>query len=338
MLGALENSGFHMAYASFSDALPDIRKSLRQSQKALILSNKGNEWLGTDSVGLSAEIEERTDSLLELQLVLLDENAPWLEEWSQIHGGKSLEARKAVFKASHDLIEAFFLEHKAKLSSGSGVHYHKETPCWRIIVTDDRLFISSYAAREPVNCTGVLSFKGPDTPFYNAAVRYFGFLRDHRSENRGLVGENLQWLNSVSGFKASAGLILQVDVDGDSFVLMLRRYDDTLTLPKGGIEPDESVRQAALREFRQETGVAPLPAWTPNPYGWFPNFVQEPDGRTQIKYVFYFRVRISSSTLPSLSVGAEHKAALWLKLGGAYHENFAYKHVEQIVQAIGEEI
>ena len=171
-----------------------------------------------------------------------------------------------------------------------------------------------------------------------SAFRYFNFLKSDRSGKRGTTGENLEWLNNISSFKVSSGIVLQASSGDADYVLMLKRYDGALTLPKGGFETDETLRSAAIREFEQETGVSASPSWVPEPLGWYPNFISEPDGRTQIKYIFYFRVRITVDALPQPNPGAEHKGAIWIDLRDAQTHRFSYRHICNVIQQLENEL
>jgi 8-oxo-dGTP diphosphatase len=55
---------------------------------------------------------------------------------------------------------------------------------------------------------------------------------------------------------AAGGVVFTLSDDGEQRVLIIHRpeYDDW-SFPKGGVEPGESLEDAALREVREETGI-----------------------------------------------------------------------------------
>ncbi len=73
--------------------------------------------------------------------------------------------------------------------------------------------------------------------------------------------------------KTSAGLLMYRIREGDLEVFLVhpggpywRNKDDgAWTIPKGEVEPGEDYLEAAMREFQEETGVAPTePFWPPS--------------------------------------------------------------------------
>lgn len=57
-------------------------------------------------------------------------------------------------------------------------------------------------------------------------------------------------------YEAAGGVV--VNPDGDQVLLLVRPERDEVRLPKGHVEPDEGVAEAALREAREEAGYGDL--------------------------------------------------------------------------------
>lgn len=53
----------------------------------------------------------------------------------------------------------------------------------------------------------------------------------------------------------SAGAVLYTVIDGERRYVLVREKNGSYGLPKGHVEPGESLDQTALREVREETGV-----------------------------------------------------------------------------------
>jgi 8-oxo-dGTP pyrophosphatase MutT (NUDIX family) len=62
----------------------------------------------------------------------------------------------------------------------------------------------------------------------------------------------------------SAGAVLYTLIDGVRHYVLVREKNGSYGLPKGHVEPGETLAQTALREIREETGLtAMLHAFTP---------------------------------------------------------------------------
>jgi 8-oxo-dGTP pyrophosphatase MutT (NUDIX family) len=115
---------------------------------------------------------------------------------------------------------------------------------------------------------------------------------------------------------SAGGLVYADRPDGRWVVLISRRNavgDLQWTLPKGGLEGEEDLEAAALREVREETG---LEAEIDSKLGvidyWF---VWRPDGVRYHKYVHYFLLRHTGGDTAVRDDEAEDVA--WLPIGEA---------------------
>ena len=94
-----------------------------------------------------------------------------------------------------------------------------------------------------------------------------------------------------------------VVTDGERKVLAIERRDlpNAWQLPQGGLEAGEEPEEAALRELREETGLAPsevelirsLPGWLA--YELPTEYRSEKTGRGQVQKWFLFRIRKGGS-------------------------------------------
>lgn len=60
--------------------------------------------------------------------------------------------------------------------------------------------------------------------------------------------------NEFAQYNAAGGVL--IDTTGKHVLLLIRPQRDEVRLPKGHVEPGETVEQAAVREVREETGYA----------------------------------------------------------------------------------
>ena len=56
----------------------------------------------------------------------------------------------------------------------------------------------------------------------------------------------------------SAGDVLYTVIDGERLYVLVREKNGSYGLPKGHVEPGETLAQTALREIREETGVTAI--------------------------------------------------------------------------------
>ena len=56
----------------------------------------------------------------------------------------------------------------------------------------------------------------------------------------------------------SAGAVLYTVIDGERRYVLVREKNGSYGLPKGHVEPGETLAQTALREIREETGVTAI--------------------------------------------------------------------------------
>lgn len=116
-------------------------------------------------------------------------------------------------------------------------------------------------------------------------------------------------------FRANVGACV---IDGAGRVLALRRRGVTgqaWQMPQGGIDEDESPREAVLRELREETGLKPADVELVAEHGqWLayelpPQFRRRKTGWGQAQKWFLLRARAGARVKPD---GEEFDAFEWL--------------------------
>lgn len=113
--------------------------------------------------------------------------------------------------------------------------------------------------------------------------------------------------------KRAAGVVVVKDTPFGARFLLLRAYRNW-DLPKGRLEEGESPLEAALRETREETGLADLD------FAWGHDFIEtEPYAGGKVVRFYVARTTSDSVSLPVNPIlgRAEHHEYRWLPLDGA---------------------
>lgn len=108
----------------------------------------------------------------------------------------------------------------------------------------------------------------------------------------------------------SAGAIILREIDGQLKIALAQRRRDTKiwVLPKGHVEPGETLEQAALREIHEEAGLANVQLLT-----YLGSIVREvrQDGNLIPKTIHYYLAYALSTAEPELPTEELFAAAGW---------------------------
>jgi 8-oxo-dGTP pyrophosphatase MutT (NUDIX family) len=135
---------------------------------------------------------------------------------------------------------------------------------------------------------------------------------------------------------SAGGVVVDDRPDGTRWVLLIVHRSMSghprWTLPKGGVEADETIEQAALREVREETGhgatiVQPLESIAYS-------FVWHPDRIRYHKRVHYFMMRWDGLPPGDRDDEAEHVA--WVPYSVALLR-LAHRNERMLVESVGPE-
>lgn len=112
--------------------------------------------------------------------------------------------------------------------------------------------------------------------------------------------------------ESAGGVVLTCD-GGEAFVALVRKRHGTWVLPKGHVEPDETLHETALREVAEETGLdKSLLEVTKYLGSW--NFNEHDPTQAMEKRNHFFLMKFVPGGRPSLSSDADHAGADWCRL------------------------
>ncbi|MDA0903236.1 MAG: NUDIX domain-containing protein [Bacteroidetes bacterium] len=119
----------------------------------------------------------------------------------------------------------------------------------------------------------------------------------------------LTWMTFCSNYRelAAAGGVVR---DNDGLVLWIER-NGKWDLPKGKLEPGESLEEAAIREVEEETGITSL-TLTGDAFHTFHTY--ESEGKVHLKTTFWYPMRHAGHATPGTPQSVEGISSVtWLK-------------------------
>lgn len=108
-------------------------------------------------------------------------------------------------------------------------------------------------------------------------------------------------------YEISAGVILFRQLPDSREYLLLHYPGGHFDFPKGHIEGEETEREAAIRELREETGIDQI-TWMEG-FREKINYVYQRNGGPSSKDVIFFLARTAQK---KVTISFEHKDSMWL--------------------------
>jgi hypothetical protein len=218
-------------YPDFAAAREDMTAACKKAREVKILSNKGLVFFGLDeSVMSPAEVAEYT-LLRRLRVLLIDPESSWINRGlAALRRYESIDNYKRELSAAHLIVDSSMARFRTQLdlSRSGGVRHHVGAPCFRLLMTEETAFVSSYA-EEPstqVRDLPVFAYANRHGSLYQAYKRHFNELW----HNEAHAPRSPETARSV---EVSAGGIVLTTDNQATYVTLLQRDDGSWVLPKG---------------------------------------------------------------------------------------------------------
>lgn len=240
-------------YANLDEARDAIKRACKDSPTIRILSNKGLVFFGLDESIVSLAEADDYRGLKRLRVILLAPDSRWINRGLMaLRQHESVSDFKRELGNSHSIVEAGMRSFARHIGlHRSGIKYHHVEPYFRMVITDEVAFVSSYAEHPTIQVRDlpVFRFQNEQGSLYGAFKRHFNDLWHNASKE----GEYIQ---DTTETEVSAGGILVARDAGRLYVALVMRDDGSWVLPKGHKErADESLGAAAVREVTEEIGL-----------------------------------------------------------------------------------
>jgi 8-oxo-dGTP pyrophosphatase MutT (NUDIX family) len=130
--------------------------------------------------------------------------------------------------------------------------------------------------------------------------------------------------------QSAGGVVIGRTADATPVLALVQSVSGSWALPKGHLEPGETLEQAALREVHEETGLDPgnllfvsyLGSWDFNEHS--------PDVP---KINHFFLLSWTGGALPVLSTDSDHRQAAWWRLP-LQDVELSYQYQQELVETL----
>ncbi len=296
-------------FNNLKDATNLMQTDCRKAETVVMLANRGLTFFGTDDSIISLANIRSFRRLRKLRVILLSPDSRWLSEgFIQLRSYESLDVFKKELQASHIIVESAMrrLCRTRLKSTKSGVRYYFDEPHFRMLLTNEVGYISSYAEDPIIQARDLPVYRvvKNEGSLYEAFKRYFNDLW-HNNSKAGLYQQE------YIDLETSAGGIVIAKENNAKYIALLRRSDGYWVLPKGHkMISDVELEATALREVSEETGIGIDNLCIERHLGHYSydETVETPDNP---RIVHLYLIRCMSDRLPELKAPDHDEAAWW---------------------------
>ena len=306
-------------YPNFEVARKDMSDACKKATEIKVFSNKGLVFFGLDDSLISIAEARNYSKLRRFRILLMDPESPWINGgFIALRHYESVDSYKAELDASHAIAESSMIRLRVMVNLlRSGIRYHAVEPYFRLLITNDVAFVSSYAEHPSVQVRDlpVYAYRSDAGSLYWALKRYFNDVWHNRSS----IGRKRTADDGEP--EISAGGIVFAAEDGETYVALVQRDDGSWVLPKGHQETrDKDLRETAVREVSEELGIDPALIRVERKLDEYAagEAVEEHGERK----VIYFFVMQTTGGIPPVKPDVDHRAARWWKIS----EELPYMH------------
>jgi 8-oxo-dGTP pyrophosphatase MutT (NUDIX family) len=296
------------SYPNFEAARKDMSGACKDAQEIKISSNKGLAFFGLDDSLISVAEASNYSKLRRIRILLMDPESPWINGgFVALRHYESVDSYKKELAASHAIAESSMARLGTMINlRRSGIKYHTVEPYFRLVMTNDVAFVSSYAEHPSVQVRDlpVYAYRSSPGSLYWAFKRHFNDVWHNSSSPRpGKSGQEQ--------IEVSAGGIVFATVHGETYVGLVQREDGSWVLPKGHQETrDKDLRETAVREVSEELGIDAAAIRVERSLDAYAS--GEPvEEATERKVVYFFVMQSSAEGIPAIRPDVDHRAARW---------------------------
>lgn len=303
----LNKMGPSNIYPSFRDARRDIIESCYIATDIKIFSIKGLALIGTDESILSTARINNFRNLSKIRILLMDAESKWITSgFAHLRKYESEKDFIDELKNSHSFVEAGFDKFRSKKlqNARSGVKYYNTEPYFRMIITNECAYISSYAENPELQVIDlpVAKYENKCGSWYSVFKRHFNDIWHNISENGPTMKRNFDL-----GF--GAGGVVYVEHENKLFVILLIRSDGYYVLPKGHKNKNETLDLSAIREVAQEAGINKCDLCVEKELDRYIDDSFASKGEK--KAITIFQIKYTKEPFPVLKADEDHKEAIW---------------------------